>query len=124
MLKKYETKYECISLKYNPLISILIPVYNIDGKYFKECLDSILNQSYKNFEVCLVDDCSSKEETINTLKEYETKDERIKVKYRKKTGHISRATNDALDMSKGEFIALVDNDDLLSENALYEVVKV
>lgn len=123
-LKKYETKDECISLKYNPLISILIPVYNIDGKYLKECLDSILNQSYKNFEVCLVDDCSSKEETINTLKEYETKDERIKVKYRKKNGHISRATNDALDMAKGEFIALVDNDDLLSENALYEVVKV
>lgn len=123
-LKKYETKDECVSLKYNPLISILIPVYNIDGKYLKECLDSILNQSYKNFEVCLVDDCSSKEETINTLKEYETKDERIKVKYRKKNGHISRATNDALDMSKGEFIALVDNDDLLSENALYEVVKV
>ena len=51
------------------------------------------------------------------------KDNRIKVKYRKKNGHISNATNDALKMASGEFIGLVDNDDLLAKNALYEVVK-
>ena len=71
-----------------------------------------------------MDDCSTNEETLNTLKEYEEKDERIHVKYRKKNGHISKASNDALKMAKGEFIALVDNDDTLDCHALYEVVKV
>lgn len=111
-------------LKYQPLISLLIPVYNIDCTYLSECIDSILEQIYQNFEICLVDDASSNLETIATLKEYEKKDKRIKVKYRKKNGHISNATNDALKMAKGVFIGLVDNDDLLTKNALYEVVNV
>lgn len=110
--------------KYNPLISILIPVYNIDKKYLSECIDSILAQTYSKFEICLVDDCSTKEETIETLKEYAKKDKRIKVKYRKVNGHISKATNDALAIAKGEFVALMDNDDTINENALYEMIKV
>lgn len=118
----HETEYE--ELKYKPLISILIPVYNIGKEFFSECLDSILNQSYKNFEICLVDDCSTRQETIETLKEYSKKDKRIRVKYRKENGHISKTTNDALKMAKGEYIALVDDDDLLDKNALYEMVKV
>ncbi|MBQ9024288.1 MAG: glycosyltransferase [Bacilli bacterium] len=123
-LKKYEKEDEIIDLKYRPLISILIPVYNIERKFLSECIDSILDQTYDNFEICLVDDASTNKDTINTLKEYENKDKRIKVKYRKENGHISVASNDALNMAKGEFCALVDNDDLLSKNALYEVVKV
>ena len=119
---KEEIEYK--KLKYKPLISILIPVYNINEKYLSECLDSILNQKYENFEVCLVDDCSTLEETKNTLEKYKKLDKRIKVKYRKENGHISKTTNDALEMAKGEFISLVDDDDLLTENALYEVVKV
>lgn len=110
--------------KYEPLISVLIPVYNIGEKYLSECIDSILNQSYQNFEICLVDDCSTTEETIDTLKKYAELDKRVRVKYRKKNGHISATTNDALKMAKGEFIALVDNDDTLSINAFSEVVKV
>ena len=55
--------------EYNPLMSILIPVYNVEKKYLVECLESILNQTYQNFEVCLVDDCSTNEETIETIKE-------------------------------------------------------
>lgn len=115
---------EPINFDYNPLISVLIPVYNINRKYLSECIDSILNQTYSNLEVCLVDDASTNIETINTLKEYQEKDNRVKVKFRKKNGHISATTNDALAMAKGEFVALVDNDDLLTNNALYEVVKV
>lgn len=111
-------------LKYKPLISILIPVYNIGKEYLEDCLNSILNQVYDNFEVCLVDDSSTKNETIETLKKYENVDKRIRVKYRKENGHISRATNDALKMAKGEFIALVDDDDILPKNALYEMVKI
>ena len=123
-LKQNENNEAPKNLKYNPLISVLIPVYNIEKKYLSECIDSILNQSYDNFEICLVDDASTKEETKDTLKKYETKDNRIRVKYRKENGHISNATNDALKMATGEFCALVDNDDTLSPNALYEVVKV
>ena len=109
--------------KYNPLISILIPVYNIEAIYLKECVESILNQTYQNFEIILVDDCSTKKETVNALKEYENTDERIIVKYRKKNGHISKATNDALKLAKGQFIGLVDNDDTLRVDALSLVVE-
>ena len=103
---------------------MLIPVYNINRKFLSECLDSILEQSYSNFEVCLVDDCSTLEETKKTLEEYKKKDKRIKVRYRKTNGHISKTTNDALKMANGEFIGLIDDDDLLDKDALYEVVKV
>lgn len=109
-------------LSYQPLISILIPTYNIGREYLSECIDSVLNQHYKNFEICLADDNSTSKETIETLKEYEKKDKRIKVVYRKENGHISKATNTALKMAKGEFVGLMDNDDLLTENALYEMV--
>ena len=109
-------------LSYQPLISILIPTYNIGREYLSECIDSVLNQHYKNFEICLADDNSTSEETIETLKEYAKKDKRIRVVYRKENGHISKATNTALKMAKGEFVGLMDNDDILTENALYEMV--
>lgn len=108
-------------LKYNPLVSVLVPVYNADPKCLKECIESVLSQSYENFELCLVDDASSSEETKKVLKSYE-KNKKIKIKYRKKNGHISRATNDALNMAKGEYVAFVDNDDTLDKDALYCVV--
>lgn len=107
---------------YNPLISIIIPTYNVSKKLLSECLDSILKQSYTNFEICIADDNSTNKGTLDTLKEYE-KDKRIKVVYRKENGHISEASNSALKLAKGEFIALIDNDDVLDENALYYMVE-
>ena len=106
-------------LKYKPLFSFIVPTYNVSKKYLSECLDSLLSQSYDNFEVCIADDHSSLEETINTLKEYEKKDSRIKVKYRDENGMISKASNSAIDLAKGEFIVLVDNDDTIEKDALY-----
>ncbi len=123
-IEKFEEHQDYTKQKYEPLISIIIPVYNIEKKYLSECLDSILNQSYQNFEICIADDCSKNKETISTLKEYEKKDKRIKVVYRKENGHISACSNSALDIAKGEYIALVDDDDLLTPDALAEVVKV
>lgn len=117
-----ENNYE--TFKYNPLISVLVPVYNVNRKYLSECIDSVLNQTYHNWELCLADDKSTKEETLTVLQEYERKDKRIKVVYREKNGHISEATNSALKVATGEFIGLLDNDDLLHKDALYEVVKV
>ena len=108
---------------YQPFISIIIPTYNVSRKLLSECLDSILNQSYQNFEICIADDCSSNKETIDTLKEYAKRHKNIRVVYRKKNGHISEATNSAIEIAKGEFIGLVDNYDVLDENALYYMVK-
>lgn len=112
-----------VKLEYQPLISILVPVYNVRSDYLEKCIESVLKQTYSNFELCLVDDCSTKKETIETLKFYENKDSRLHITYRKKNGHIAEATNTALKMAKGEFIGLLDNDDILDSHALYEVAK-
>lgn len=123
-IRKYETFNLVEDYTYKPLISIIIPVYNVDRKYLSECLDSILKQTYQNFEICLADDCSNKKETIDTLKEYMLKDERIKVIFREKNGHISEASNSALSLATGEFIGMMDNDDVLVPHALNEIVRV
>ena len=123
-LKKHLNEETIIKeFKYKPLISIVIPVYNIEEKLLMECINSILNQTYNNYEICIADDNSTNEETINTLKKLETMDSRIKIIYRKKNGHISEATNSAISITNGEFIAFMDDDDLITPNALYEVVK-
>ncbi len=109
---------------YNPLISIVIPVYNAEKDILSECIDSVLGQTYKNIEICLADDHSTNKDTIECLKEYEKKDTRVKVVYRDKNGHISAATNSAIEISNGEFIGLLDNDDILDKDAVYEIVKV
>ncbi len=121
-LKQNEEKDGNEELKYQPLISVLLPVYNVKTNYLKECLDSILNQTYQNFEICIVDDASTKGNVRKVLEEYAS-NPKIKVKFRKENGHISRATNDALEMAEGGYVALIDNDDILAKNAFYEVVK-
>lgn len=110
------------NLEYNPLFSIIIPVYNAEGKYLKECIDSVLNQTYQNFEICISDDNSSNKDTLEVLKEYE-KNDKIKINYRKSNGMISKNMNSAIELSNGEFIAFLDNDDVLDKNALYYMAK-
>lgn len=119
-LKEFDKPTPVKKLKYNPLISIIIPVYNPPQKFLEECIDSILNQTYQNFEICIADDASPKDYVKEILEKYKLKDSRIKVIYRKKNGNISAATNSALSIANGEYVALVDNDDLLTPNALYE----
>lgn len=108
---------------YNPLISFIVPTYNVSKKLLSECLDSLLNQTYTKFEICIADDKSTLDETIDTLKEYEAKDSRIKITYRKVNGMISKASNTAISMAKGEFIVLVDNDDTIEKDALYYIIE-
>ena len=110
--------------EYNPLISFIIPTYNVSKKFLSECLESILNQSYENFEICIADDHSTLKETLDTLKEFQKKDNRIKINFRKENGMISKASNSALEMANGEFIVLVDNDDKIEKEALYYIVDV
>jgi len=99
-----------------PAFSILTPVYNPDVKYLKECIDSVLQQTTSEWELCLVADGPQPKEVNKVLNSY--KDKRIKVHFRETNGGISVATDDALNMATGEFIALLDNDDVLPPDAL------
>ena len=121
-LEKNNNHIEIKKFSYNPLLSVIIPVYNVKREYLVECLESILKQSYLNFEIILIDDNSSNIETLNTLKEYEN-NSKIKIKYRKTNGMISVASNDGIKLAKGEFLVLVDNDDKLDQNAFYYLVE-
>lgn len=114
--------YETEPLNYNPLISVVVPVYNVKTEMLTECIESVRKQTYENWELCLADDASSWESVRDCLKKYED-DKKIKITYRKENGHISLATNSAIEMSTGEFIAFMDCDDTLAPNALYEVAK-
>lgn len=122
-LKENMTYNSKCDFDYCPLISFVIPVYNVNKKLLSECLDSILKQSYKNLEICIADDCSTNPETIETLKKYETKDKRIKIVYREKNGHISNASNSALSLVTGEYVAMMDNDDVIPSYAIAEMVR-
>jgi len=110
-------------LTYTPLISVIIPTYNTPPHYLKACIESVLSQIYKNFEICIADDASSNQETLEVLKEYEKKDERIKIVYREENGHVSEASNSALSLASGVFVAFLDHDDMLAPEALYQMVK-
>ncbi len=104
-----------------PLISIVMPVYNTPETYLRECIGSVLAQSYPNWQLCIADDNSNKPYIKEILKEYADMDARMVVIFREKNGHISQASNSALQMSSGEFVALLDHDDMLPKHALYFV---
>ncbi|WP_321833000.1 glycosyltransferase [Clostridium butyricum] len=108
---------------YTPKISILMPVWNVDKVWLDKAIESIKNQSYKNWELCIADDKSTKSYIKPYLESLMKNDDRIKVYFRKENGNISAATNSAFKISSGEYILLMDNDDELECNALYEVVR-
>jgi glycosyltransferase involved in cell wall biosynthesis/SAM-dependent methyltransferase len=109
--------------KAKPLISIIMPVYNPPLDLLREAIESIKSQLYKNWELCIADDASTDPKVIAYLKTLSSQDKRFKVMFRKENGHISKASNSALDLASGQYIALMDNDDLLPENALYWVAR-
>ena len=107
----------------HPLVSIVIPVYNIEDRFLRPCLDSCLDQIYPNVEICVSDDNSSMASVRDTLKEYEARYDNFHVMYRSENGRISENTNSALSLAKGEFVALVDDDDLLEPYSILELVR-
>lgn len=107
---------------YQPLISVIMPVFNTDERFLREAIESVLSQVYPHWELCIADDASTKPYVQQVLKAYATQDSRIKLVLRTQNGHISRASNSALEIAEGEFVALLDHDDLLTPDALYEVV--
>lgn len=101
-------------------ISVIVPVYNVE-KYLKRCVDSILNQSYKDFELILVDD-GSKDSSGKICDEYGQTDSRVKVIH-KENGGVSAARNTGLKFATGEYVMFVDSDDYIDEDTLLEMTK-
>ncbi len=108
-------------LRTKPLISILLPVYNIDAKWLRCCIDSVLEQTYEKWELCIADDASDLPHVASVLNEYARSDPRIKIVFRRENGHISASSNSALEMASGELCVLLDHDDELSRDALFWV---
>ena len=106
-----------------PLISIIVPVYNTNKEMLIEMIESVRNQTYGNWELCLADGHSTKEHVAVTLKEYAAKDSRVKIALLEENFGIAGNTNAALDLASGDYISLLDHDDLLPKWALYSVVK-
>ncbi|MFM9927787.1 glycosyltransferase [Variovorax sp. H27-G14] len=104
-----------------PLISVVMPSYNPNPVWLREAIESVREQIYPNWELCIADDASPSDEVRAILKSYADTDPRIKVVFRPKNGHISAASNSALELATGTWIALMDHDDLLPAHALFWV---
>lgn len=103
------------------LISVLMPVYNTPEKWLRKAIESVVAQSYSNWELCIANDASTKPYVKTILDEYAKSEKRIHVVHRKSNGHIAEASNSALEMCQGEFTALFDHDDMLAPHALARV---
>lgn len=109
--------------KENPLITVIVGIYNGE-KYLRECLDSVISQDYRNLEVILIND-GSRDSSGKIIDEYAEKDQRIKVIHQTNSG-VSVSRNNALDISNGEYICILDQDDILSKDYVsyfYSLIK-
>lgn len=111
------------SLRVRPRISVLVPACDPSEVHLRRCLESVLEQSYPHWELCVVDDASRGAHVRRVLEELAARDERVKVRFRTENGHICRASNDALEMATGEYVALLDHDDALPRHALLLVAE-
>ena len=109
------------ALSYRPLISIVMPTYNPELKWLSAAIESVQKQLYPYWELCIADDASTDPNVRPMLERYADRDSRIKLVFRNVRGHISAASNSALELAAGDYIALLDHDDLLSEHALFWV---
>lgn len=104
-----------------PLISILMPVYNTDLNELEHAIKSVLDQSYHRWELCIADDASPRPEIRELLESFAFKESRIKLTFRERNGGISQACNSAAQLATGDYLAFLDHDDTLSPNALAHV---
>ena len=116
-------KQRAEKLDYEPCISIIVPTYKTPEKFLKEMIDSVRNQSYENWELCIGDGSVTEDTVKNVVESYQKKDKRIKMLCLSENLGIAGNTNAALSIATGDYIALLDHDDILAPDALYEVVK-
>lgn len=121
--KREKIRQTISGFPHKPLISVVMPVYDVDEKWLRSCIESVLRQLYEKWELCIADDASPSPHIRKVLEEYAAKDKRIKLIFRAENGHISAASNSALELATGEFAALLDHDDEISEDALFWVAK-
>jgi glycosyltransferase involved in cell wall biosynthesis/SAM-dependent methyltransferase len=117
-----QLKKELRNFSYHPKISIVTPVWNTDEKWLRLAIDSVTNQIYDNWELCIADGGSTKPYIKQVLNEYAQKDSRIKVKFLAENKGIAENSNEALSLATGEFIGFLDHDDELAPFALHEIV--
>jgi GT2 family glycosyltransferase len=109
------------SLAARPLISVIMPSYNIDPQWMREAIESVRRQIYPHWELCISDDASTRGGVRPLLESYAAQDKRIRIAFRPANGHISANSNSALDLAGGDYVALLDADDVLTEDALFWV---
>lgn len=119
----YYPNKEVETLPSKPVISILVPVYNVEAYYLNRCIRSVLFQSYPHWELCLADDASTQPHVKELLRTWAELDERIKVCFLEKNRGISGATNAAGKLATGDFYGFMDNDDELDAQALFSMVE-
>lgn len=105
--------------EYEPKISVIIPVYNVE-KYIRQCLESVINQTYKNLEIIIVND-GTKDNSMKIVEEY-LSDERIKI-INKENGGLSSARNRGMEEATGEYIYFLDSDDWIELNTIEILVE-
>ena len=105
-----------------PMISVLLPAYNTPAELLREAIASVCAQLYPVWELCIADDASTQVHVRDIIEDACAKDVRIRSVRRAHNGHISAASNSALELAQGEYVALLDHDDILAEHALYEIV--
>jgi GT2 family glycosyltransferase len=106
-----------------PLISVVMPVYQTPAPFLRAAIDSVRRQLYPHWQLCIADDASTQRHVRAVLEHYREIDRRIEICYRRDKGHISAASNNALALAKGEFVALLGHGDLLPEHALHLVAQ-
>jgi O-antigen biosynthesis protein len=104
-----------------PTVSVVMPVYNPDHDHLRAALDSVLAQIYPHWELCIADDASTDPGVVGILEEYTGRDERVRLVRRPRNGHIAAASNSALELATGRWVASLDQDDVLPVHALAEV---
>lgn len=119
-----EIKAEIENFSCHPLISIVMPVYNVEGQWLEKAIQSVLNQVYPYWELCIADDASPLPHIRPILEKYQEQDQRVHVVYLEKNLGISGASNEALKLVSGEWVAFLDHDDEISPDALFEVARV
>ena len=106
-----------------PRISVIMPVYNAPERWLRRAIESVQEQLYPDWELCIADDASTDPHVRRVLEECAARDPRITVVFRERNGHIAEASNSALAVATGEFMALLDHDDELPRHALYLVAE-
>lgn len=111
------------TFSYSPRISVVVPLYRTQPEYLEQMIESVRNQTYINWELCLSDGSGADSPIKKILEQWEKRDSRIRAVYHQEPLKIAPNTNEAIGISTGEFVAFMDHDDQLTPNALYECVK-